>query len=55
MKEPGLDNRWRDQKPPKSGKIRQKRADTLNENLSAHTGVLSQSNLGKDAKRDRQD
>jgi hypothetical protein len=34
MKEPGLDKRWRDQKPPKSGKIRQKRGDTLNENLS---------------------
>ena len=31
---PPMNNRWRDQKPPKSGKIRQKRADTLNENLS---------------------
>lgn len=33
MKEPGLDKRWRDQKKPKSGRIRQKRGDTLNENL----------------------
>jgi hypothetical protein len=34
MKEPGLDNRWRDKRAPKSGKIRQKREDTLNKNLS---------------------
>lgn len=33
MKEPGLDNRHRDQKPPKSGEIQQKRGDTLNKNL----------------------
>jgi hypothetical protein len=34
MKEPGLDNRYRDKASPKSGEIRQKRDDTLNENLS---------------------
>jgi hypothetical protein len=34
MKEPGLDNRFRDKKPPKAGEIRQKRGDTLNKNLS---------------------
>ena len=34
MKEPGLDKRWRDEKRPKSGRIRQKRGDALNENLS---------------------
>jgi hypothetical protein len=34
MKEPGLDNRYRDKDRPKSGEIRQKRADTLNKNLS---------------------
>jgi len=33
MKEPGLDNRYRDQHPPKAGEIRQKRSDTLNKNL----------------------
>jgi hypothetical protein len=33
MKEPGLDNRHRDKKAPKSGEIQQKRADTLNKNL----------------------
>jgi hypothetical protein len=33
MKEPGLDNRYRDKKPPKAGEIRQKRSDTLNKNL----------------------
>jgi hypothetical protein len=33
MKEPGLDNRHRDQTPPKSGEIQQKRGDTLNKNL----------------------
>ncbi len=33
MKEPGLDNRHRDKKTPKSGEIQQKRADTLNKNL----------------------
>lgn len=33
MKEPGLDNRYRDRRPPKAGEIRQKRADTLNKNL----------------------
>lgn len=35
MKEPGLDDRWRDKTAPKGGEIRQKRADTLNKNLSA--------------------
>jgi hypothetical protein len=34
MKEPGLDDRWRDRKPPKGGKIRQKNSNTLNKNLS---------------------
>ena len=34
MKEPGLDNRHRDQARPKAGEIEQKRSDTLNENLS---------------------
>lgn len=33
MKEPGLDDRHRDKRPPKSGEIQQKRADTLNKNL----------------------
>lgn len=33
MKQPGLDDRRRDEKPPKAGWIRQKRADALNENL----------------------
>lgn len=33
MKEPGLDNRYRDQNRPKSGEIRLKRGDTLNKNL----------------------
>lgn len=33
MKEPGLDNRHRDQTPPKEGRIQQKRSDTLNKNL----------------------
>jgi hypothetical protein len=33
MKEPGLDGRHRDQNPPKSGQIQQKRSDTLNKNL----------------------
>jgi hypothetical protein len=33
MKEPGLDDRYRDQVPPKAGEIRQKRGDTLNKNL----------------------
>lgn len=33
MKEPGLDNRHRDQAPPKAGEIQQKRGDTLNKNL----------------------
>ena len=34
MKEPGLDNRHRDQAPPKVGEIQQKRSDALNKNLS---------------------
>jgi hypothetical protein len=33
MREPGLDNRHRDQTPPKTGEIQQKRSDTLNKNL----------------------
>jgi hypothetical protein len=33
MKEPGLDNRYRDKRPPKAGEIREKRGDTLNKNL----------------------
>jgi hypothetical protein len=33
MKEPGLDDRYRDKNPPKAGEIRQKRGDTLNKNL----------------------
>lgn len=33
MKEPGLDNRYRDKVRPKGGEIRQKRGDTLNKNL----------------------
>lgn len=34
MKEPGLDNRHRDQNAPKGGEIQQKRSDALNKNLS---------------------
>ena len=34
MKEPGLDNRHRDQAPPKAGEIQQKRGDAINKNLS---------------------
>jgi hypothetical protein len=34
MKQPGLDNRHRDENPPKAGEIQQKRSDTLNKNLS---------------------
>ena len=33
MKEPGLDDRHRDQNPPKAGEIQQKRSDTLNRHL----------------------
>ena len=33
MKEPGLDNRYRDQKPPLTGRIHQKRGDAINKNL----------------------
>ena len=33
MKEPGLDNRYRDQHPPKAGEIREKRGDAINKNL----------------------
>jgi hypothetical protein len=33
MKEPGLDNRHRDQDRPKIAEIQQKRSDTLNKNL----------------------
>ena len=34
MKEPGLDNRHRNKRPPKAGEIQQKRSDTLNKNLT---------------------
>ena len=34
VSELGLDRRHRDQAPPKSGRIQQKRGDTLNKNLS---------------------
>jgi hypothetical protein len=34
MKEPGLDNRYRDQKAPRKGKIREKNGTALNKNLS---------------------
>ncbi|MGY4155652.1 hypothetical protein ACVINW_001494 [Bradyrhizobium sp. USDA 4461] len=34
MKEPGLDGRHRDKASPKTGRIQQKRSDTLNKNLS---------------------
>jgi hypothetical protein len=34
VKEPGLDDRHRDKRPPKAGEIQQKRSDTLNKNLS---------------------
>jgi hypothetical protein len=33
MREPGLDNRHRDKRAPKSGEIDLKRSDTLNKNL----------------------
>jgi hypothetical protein len=33
MQEPGLDNRHRDQAPPKAGEIQQKRSDAVNKNL----------------------
>ena len=33
MKEPGLDSRHRDKRPPKAGEIQQKRSDALNRNL----------------------
>jgi hypothetical protein len=33
MQEPGLDNRHRDQAPPKAGEIQQKRRDAVNKNL----------------------
>lgn len=33
MKEPGLDNRHRDQNPPKAGEIDQKHGNTLNKHL----------------------
>ena len=33
MKEPGLDDRHRDKRPPKAGEIQQKRGDTRNKNL----------------------
>ncbi len=47
MKEPGLDGRYRDQKPPKAGEIRQKRSDTLNGNLPRPIdGFRSDATLG---------
>jgi hypothetical protein len=33
MKEPGLDNRYRDQHAPKGGEVHQKRSDAVNKNL----------------------
>ena len=33
MQEPGLDNRHRDQNPPKAGEIDQKHGNTLNKHL----------------------
>jgi hypothetical protein len=33
MKEPGLDGRHADKTPPKTGRIEQKRSDTINKNL----------------------
>jgi hypothetical protein len=33
MKEPGLDGRYRDQKPPEAGQIHEKRSDAINKNL----------------------
>jgi hypothetical protein len=33
VKDPEVDNWYRDQHPPKAGEIRQKRGDTLNKNL----------------------
>lgn len=33
MKQPGLDDRYRDTASPKAGEIREKRGDTLNKNL----------------------
>jgi hypothetical protein len=33
MKEPGLDNRHRDQSLPKAGEIQRKRSDAINKNL----------------------
>jgi hypothetical protein len=33
MKEPALDGRYRDQKPPMTGKIHVKRGDAINKNL----------------------
>jgi hypothetical protein len=42
MKEPGLDDRYRDQHAPKAGEIRQKRSDTLNKNLPQPIPQFSQ-------------
>jgi hypothetical protein len=47
MKEPGLDNRYRDQGSPKAGEIHQKRSDTLNKNLPTPIpGFRSDATLG---------
>jgi hypothetical protein len=48
MKEPGLDGRHRDKRPPKAGRIQQKRSDTKNENRSAPIPQFSaKTTLGK--------
>jgi hypothetical protein len=47
MKEPGLDGRHRDKRPPKAGEIQQKRSDALNRNLNRPIPeFLSDASLG---------
>jgi hypothetical protein len=47
MKEPGLDGRHRDKRPPKAGEIQQKRSDALNRNLHPPIpGFRSDATLG---------
>ncbi len=71
MEEPGLDGRYRDQRAPKAGEIRQKRSDALNKNLSRpipqfspnaklgtmreETGQISEQNVRRVAKIIRPD
>lgn len=52
MKQPGLDDRHRDQNPPKAGEIQQKRGDTLNRNLERPIPQFPQ-NTRLDTMRDR--